>query len=97
MTQLPIMWPSQADVTVAAELGVVALLDAALAMTVPYLLIQNPELADHGGANGRGVPPPDARVTARILADIHDLRAKLRRYQHLTCVSDLAPSRAPPF
>jgi hypothetical protein len=98
MTTPHLLWPDAHDIALAPEIGVVALLDAACAATVAYLLAVNHEIADLEEACRADVPPYVARSAAKIVARIHSLRTALRNYSHATLHPDAEPDiDLPPF
>ena len=93
-----LLWPSDQDLAVAPETAAIAMLDAALAVTVITLLAANPELSLCQDTTPPHVPPYPARQAAVLLARIHSLRASLRRYHHATALHPLEPDDEPdPF
>jgi hypothetical protein len=93
-----ILWPSDQDLAVAPETAAIAMLDAALAVTITTLLAANPELPLSQGSTPPDVPPYPARQAAILLARVHSLRASLRRYHDATTLHPLEPDDEPdPF
>jgi len=98
MTTPRLLWPDAHAIALAPEIGVIALLDAACAATVAYLLAVNHEIADVQEACRADVPPYVARSAARLVARIHSLRAALRNYSDATLHPDVEPDFGlPPF
>jgi hypothetical protein len=96
MTAPRLLWPDAHDIALAPEIGVIALLDAACAATVAYLLAVNHEIASVDEACRAEVPPYVARSAARLVARIHSLRASLRHYSHATLHPYVEPRFEPP-
>jgi hypothetical protein len=81
--EIPLLRPTSGELAIAPELGVLAVLDAALAMATYQLVSETPELTSHH-LHARGdVPPPAARQAAVLVGRVHQLRAGLHRYRPL--------------
>lgn len=77
----PLLRPTAQQLTIAPELGVVAALDATLATAAYQLAAENPDLGVDALAHGH-IPDPSARIAARAITRICDLRLLLREYAH---------------
>jgi enoyl-CoA hydratase/carnithine racemase len=96
MTAPHILWPDAHDIAIAPEIGVIALLDAACAASVAYLLAVNHEIASAEDACRADLPPYVARAAATLIARIHSLRASLRDYSEATLHPAVEPVIEPP-
>jgi hypothetical protein len=81
--EIPLLRPGSGELAVAPELGVLAVLDAALAMATYQLVAETPELTSHYLLARGDVPCPAARQAAVLVGRIHTLRAALHRYRPL--------------
>jgi hypothetical protein len=73
-------WPCTEDLAFDPELAPLALLDAALAITVQALIARNPELLN---ADSKQPPPPLAVAARNIVVLYRDLHEALDEYRAL--------------
>ena len=78
-------WPRHEDLAFDPELAPLALLDAALALTVQALIARNPELLSDNEALRRG---PRAVAARQIIALYRDLHDALDEYRALLPTED---------
>lgn len=79
----PLLRPSSLDLSIAPELGLLAVLDATLATATYQLLAGHPELDFTAFAKG-DLPSTAARAGAGLACRFADLRAAIREYRDLT-------------
>ena len=79
----PLLRPTSNELAVAPELGVLAVLDATLAVAAHQILSENPDIYSLTLAARGEIPSPQARMAIRLLHQIGELRAAIREYKTL--------------
>lgn len=86
--QEPLLRPTANEIAVAPELGVLAALDATLAVAVHQIIAENPDLYSLELAARGDLPSPLARKANLLLFRIGELRGTLREYRTLATGDD---------
>jgi len=79
----PLLRPTSNELAVAPELGVLAVLDATLAVAAHQILSENPDIYSLELAACGELPSPPARMAIRMIHQIGELRAAMREYKTL--------------
>ena len=79
----PLLRPTSNELAVAPELGVLAVLDATLAVAAHQILSENPDIYSLELAACGELPSPPARMAIRMIHHIAALRAARGEYKPL--------------